>query len=84
MEPRTLHTLELTAAIVGQTVLLAAGWCFLGVVFAHDPLIVSDDLADLMFLKPTETTWIITLVATILSVATTTCGFINFLREYPS
>ena len=78
MQPRTLHTLELTGAIVGQTVLLAIGWGFLGAVFASDPLSVSDSLALLMFSKPTETTWIITLLATILSVATTTYGFIIF------
>ena len=77
MEPRILHTLELTGAVVGQTVLLAAGWGFLGAVFASNPLSVSDSLALLMFSKPTETTWVITLLATILSVATTTYVFIT-------
>lgn len=72
MEPRTLHILELIAAIAGQTVLLAAAWGFLGAVFVYDPLIVPDFLANLIFRKPTETTWIVTLLATLLSVATTT------------
>ncbi|KAF8557445.1 hypothetical protein OG21DRAFT_1482311 [Imleria badia] len=64
MEPRTLHALELTGAIVGQTVLLAAAWGFLGAVCASDPLTVSDFLANLIHSRPTETTWIVTLVAT--------------------
>ena len=63
MEPRTLHALELTGAIVGQTVLLVAAWSFLSAVFAADPLTVSDSLANLIHSKPTETTWIVTLVA---------------------
>ena len=78
MEPRTLHALELTGAIIGQTVLLAAAWGFLGAVFAADPLIVSDSLANLIHSKPTETTWIVTLVATMLSVATTRYAFIEY------
>ncbi|KAF8557447.1 hypothetical protein OG21DRAFT_315030 [Imleria badia] len=78
MEPRTLHALELTWAIVGQTVFLAAAWGFLGAVFASDPLTVSDFLANLIHSKPTETTWIVTLVATALSVATTTFLSIAF------
>ena len=81
MEPRTQHALELAAAIVRQTILLAAGWGFLVAVFANNPLIVPDSLAVLLFSKPTETTWIVTLLATILSVATTTYGFIKSLWE---
>ena len=84
MQPRTLHTLELTGAIVGQTVLLVAGWGFLGAVFVANPLIVPDSLAILMSSKPTETTWIVTLLATILSVATTTYAFVTCLWEYIS
>ncbi|KAI9568243.1 hypothetical protein HD554DRAFT_2101097 [Boletus coccyginus] len=72
MEPRTLHILELTAATAGQTVLLAAAWGLLGAVFVYDPLVVPDFLATLIFRKPTETTWIVTLLATLLAVATTT------------
>ncbi|KAG8213419.1 hypothetical protein J3R82DRAFT_11921 [Butyriboletus roseoflavus] len=78
MEIRTLHTLELTAAVAGQTILLAAGWGFLGVVFASNPLTVPDYFAVLMNSRPTETTWITTLVATGLSVATNTFLAIAF------
>ncbi|KAI9568244.1 hypothetical protein HD554DRAFT_786507 [Boletus coccyginus] len=78
MEPRTLHILELTAATVGQTILLAAAWGFFGAVFDHDPLVVPDSLATLIFRKPTETTWIVTLLATLLSIATTTVLSIAF------
>jgi len=84
MEPRTLHILELTAATIGQTVLLAAAWGFFGAVFDHDPLIVPDSLATLIFRNPTETTWIVTLMATLLSIATTTYDFVKVLRKYPS
>jgi hypothetical protein len=72
MGRRILHALELAGAIVGQTVLLAAGWGFLGAVLTKDPLTVPDYLAVLMNSKPTWTTWIVTILATILSVATTT------------
>ena len=84
MEPRTRHALELAAAVVCQTILLAAWWGFMGAVFACNPLIFSDYFADLMFSKPTEKTWVVTLLATILSVATTTYGCIKLSREYPS
>ncbi|KAI9568246.1 hypothetical protein HD554DRAFT_2172658 [Boletus coccyginus] len=77
MEPRTLHILELTAATVCQTILLVAAWSFFGAVFACDPLVVPDSLATLIFGKPTETTWIVTLVATLLSIATTTYDFMQ-------
>lgn len=84
MEPRTLHILELTAATLGQTILLAAAWGFFGAVFDHDPLVVPDSLATLIFRKPTETTWIVTLVATLLSIATTTYDFVRVVWKYPS
>jgi hypothetical protein len=84
MEPRTRHTLELTAAVVGQTVFLVAGWGFLVAVITKGFLIVPDYLAFLMNSMPTVTTWILTLLATILSVMTTTYGLIIFLREYHS
>ena len=67
MDRRTLHTLELGAAIAGQTVLLGIAWGFLGVVFYDDPLVVSDYLANLMNSRPTEMTWIATLITTIFS-----------------
>lgn len=82
MKPRTLHTLELTAAVVGQTLLLAAGWGFLGAVFVYDPLIVPDSLAVLMLSKSTAK--IVTLIATVLSIATTTYGFVRSSWDYPS
>ena len=86
MQLRTRHTLELIAAIAGQTLLLVAGWGFLGAVFASNPPTVPDYLAGLMYSKPTVTTWITTLVATILSIATNTYGFsvFIFLRAYLS
>ena len=84
MDRRTLHTLELGAAIAGQTVLLGIAWGFLGVVFYDDPLVVSDYLANLMNSRPTETTWIATLIATIFSVTMTTWVFIQAVREYSS
>ncbi|KAG6380455.1 hypothetical protein JVT61DRAFT_8596 [Boletus reticuloceps] len=78
MEPRTLHALEFTVAIIGQTLLLAAGWGFLGTVFVRNPLIASDPFSDFINSKPTVTTWIVTLVATVVSVATTTFLSITF------
>ncbi|KAF8127037.1 hypothetical protein EV363DRAFT_1173348 [Boletus edulis] len=72
MESRTLHALEFTVAIIGQTLLLAAGWGFLGTVFVQNPLTAPDRLADFIYSKPTVTTWIVTLVATVVSVATAT------------
>ena len=75
MKTRTLHILELATAIIGQTILLAAAWGFLGAVFIDDPLYVPDSFANLMFSRPIETTWVVTLVATVVSVATTTYGF---------
>ena len=75
-----LCTLELTGAIVGQTVLLVAAWSFLGAILAADPLTVSDSLANFIHSKPTETTWIVTLrlLATAFSVVTTKYAFIEF------
>ncbi|KAI9568245.1 hypothetical protein HD554DRAFT_786849 [Boletus coccyginus] len=78
MEPRTFHILELSAATVCQTILLVAAWGFFGAVFDQDPLIVSDSLATLIFRRPTETTWIVALVATLLSIVTTTVLSIAF------
>lgn len=83
MDRRTLHTLELGAAIAGQTVLLGIAWGFLGVVFYDDPLVVSDYLANLMNSRPTEMTWIATLIATIFSVTMTTWVFIQVVRGTP-
>ncbi|KAF8440555.1 hypothetical protein L210DRAFT_3669836 [Boletus edulis BED1] len=77
MESRTLHALEFTVAIIGQTLLLAAGWGFLGTVFVQNPLTAPDRLADFIYSKPTVTTWIVTLVATVVSVATATYGLIE-------
>ncbi|KAF8452876.1 hypothetical protein L210DRAFT_3639318 [Boletus edulis BED1] len=76
MDPRSLHALEFTVAIIGQTLLLAAGWGFLGIVFLQNPLIAPDPVSDFVNSKPTVTTWVVTLVATVMSVATTTkhCG----------
>lgn len=72
MQPRTLHALELGVAILGQTFLLSAGWGFLGAVSLNGPLTVSDSLAVLMSSNQAEITWVVTLLATILSVLNTT------------
>ena len=82
MEPRARHALELAAAVVCQTILLAAWWGFMGAVFADNPLLFPDHFAVLMFSRPTETTWIVTLLATSVSVATTTYGFIKFCGTF--
>ena len=84
MRVRVLHILELTTAVVCQTLLLAAGWGFFGAVFVNNPLIVPDYLAVFMHSRPTETTWITTLVATVLSIATSAYGFNLVVWEYPS
>ena len=75
MKTQTLHILKFVTAIIGQTILLAAAWGFLSAVFIDNPLYVPDSFANLMFSRLIETTWVVTPVATVVSVATTTYSF---------
>lgn len=65
------HLLKLIGAGVGQTLLFVFAWGFYGAVWLRDPLPVSYKVAHLMVDYPSETTLVVTLVGTVLSVLTT-------------
>ena len=78
MGRRIPHPWKFTVAIVGQTVLLFAGWGFLVLVLIKDPLTVPDYLARLMDWMQTKKAFIVTLLATILSTLSTRYALIKF------
>lgn len=74
---QALHLLKLAAAAVGQTLLLAFAWGFLGAVLLRRSLPLPYLLAHIMVDYPSETTMVVTLLGTVLSVATTLCPFLR-------
>ncbi|KAF8443183.1 hypothetical protein L210DRAFT_3644048 [Boletus edulis BED1] len=67
------HLFLLATAGAGQTILVAFTWGFFVAVLLSEPLTVPYSLALLMYENPSETTLIVTLIGTVLSVATTSC-----------
>ncbi|KAF8125756.1 hypothetical protein EV363DRAFT_1530794 [Boletus edulis] len=67
------HLFLLATAGAGQTILVAFTWGFFVAVLLIEPLTVPYSLALLMYENPSETTLIVTLIGTVLSVATTSC-----------
>lgn len=61
----------LAIAGVGQALLLTFAWGFLGAVLLSEPLTLPYSVANYMYLRPSETTLVVTLIGTVLSVATT-------------
>ncbi|KAH7882016.1 hypothetical protein F5I97DRAFT_1911081 [Phlebopus sp. FC_14] len=53
--------------------ILGFAWAFLGAVLVRDPLTLPDSVSHLMHVKPTESTLVVSLIATVLAVATSIC-----------
>ncbi|KAF8548269.1 hypothetical protein OG21DRAFT_781446 [Imleria badia] len=80
MQIEIYHLFLLVIAGVGQALLLAFAWGFLGAVLLEEPLTLPYSVANYMYLRPSETTLVVTLIGTVLSLATTSC-FALALKE---
>ncbi|KAN0081466.1 hypothetical protein V8E55_009090 [Tylopilus felleus] len=63
--------LSLAFAGAGQTILLAFAWGFLGAVWARGPIALPYLLALFVYLNPTETTMVVTILGTVFAHMTT-------------
>ncbi|KAG1815344.1 hypothetical protein EV424DRAFT_1645477 [Suillus variegatus] len=72
MPPVSANFLLHTAIITSQVIILACGYGFVGAVLYYDYLSPPDQVASLWEHHPQELTTVITLIATVLSVTTTT------------
>ncbi|KAG2090216.1 uncharacterized protein F5147DRAFT_780401 [Suillus discolor] len=72
MPPVSANFLLHTAIISSQVIILACGYGFVGAVLYYDHLSPPDQVANLWEHHPQELTTVITLIATVLSVTTTT------------
>ncbi|KAG1815343.1 hypothetical protein EV424DRAFT_1107063 [Suillus variegatus] len=72
MPPVSANFLLHTAIIISQVIILACGYGFIGAVLYYEYLSPPDQAANLWEHHPQELTIVITLIATILSVITTT------------
>ncbi|KAF9218292.1 hypothetical protein BS17DRAFT_148534 [Gyrodon lividus] len=72
MIPRPNYRVLVIVGFV-QTMVLAIAWAFFGAVRASNPLYLPDHAAHWVHRNPTETTLIVTITATVLSVATGLC-----------
>lgn len=73
------HFIILAAAGVGQTLLLAFAWGFLGAVLLREALTLPYPAARIIYFYPTETTLVVTVIGTVLSVATTSYVYFSNL-----
>ncbi|KIJ61777.1 hypothetical protein HYDPIDRAFT_31105 [Hydnomerulius pinastri MD-312] len=73
MKPVHWHSTKLLLAGLAQAIILAFAWGFLGAVLLREPLTLSDSVSRFMHLEPTESTLVVTLISTVLALATGAC-----------
>jgi hypothetical protein len=76
------NSLRFTAVISGQIIILAFGYGFLEAVLHFEYLAPPNQVGNLWRLHPEELTMVVTLIATVLSVATTMCVCPSTLPNY--
>jgi hypothetical protein len=72
-----------TFIITSQVVILTFGYAFLGTVLYYGYLSPSDQVANLWKQHPEDLTMVVTLIATVLSVTTTTSVFPFAISSLP-
>lgn len=76
------NSLRLAAVISGKIIILAFGYGFLEAVLHFEYLAPPNQVGNLWRLYPEELTMVVTLIATVLSVATTMCVCPSTLPNY--